>query len=38
MAKECTLSTGNLPPLGLPTNSVVRITDRHDRTSAVYHE
>ena len=26
MAKECTLSTGSLPPGGLPRNSEVRIT------------
>ena len=37
MAKEFTLSTGNLPRGGLPRNSVVRITDRPDMTSAVYH-
>ena len=36
MAKQCTLSTGKLPPIGLPRNSVVRITDRPDITSAVY--
>ena len=37
MAKECTLSTGKLSLGGLPRNSVVRITDRPDMTSAVYH-
>ena len=37
MAKECTLSTCKLPPEGLPRNSVVRITDSLDMTSAVYH-
>ena len=37
MVKECILSTGKLPPEGLPRNSVVRITDRPDMTSAVYH-
>ena len=31
MAKECTLSAGKLP-----LDSVVRITDHHDMTSAVY--
>ena len=31
--EECTLSTGNLPPRGLPRNSVVRIAVL---TSAVY--
>ena len=36
MAKECTLSTGKLPPRGLPRNSVVRITDRPDMTSDVH--
>ena len=36
MAKECTLSTGELPLGGLPRNSVVRINDRSDMTSAVY--
>ena len=34
MAKRCALSTGNLG--GLPRNSVVRITDHPDMTSAVY--
>ena len=37
MAKGCALSTGNLPLGGLPRNSVDRITDRPDMTSAVYH-
>ena len=37
MAKECTLSTGNLPTGGLSRDSVVRITDCPDMTSAVYH-
>ena len=36
MAKECTLSTGKLHLGGLPRNSVVRITDHPDMTSAVY--
>ena len=36
MAKECTLSTGKQPLAGLPRNSVVRITDRPNMTSAVY--
>ena len=27
MAKECALTTGNLPPGGLPGNNVVRIPD-----------
>ena len=35
MAKEWQLSTGNLPRGGLPRNSVDRITDRPDMTSAV---
>ena len=36
MAKQCTLSSGK-PPLGcLSRESVVRITDRLDMTSAVY--
>ena len=35
MAKGCALSTGYLPRGGLPRNSVGRITDRHDKTSAV---
>ena len=30
-----TLSTGKLPPGGLPRNSVVRITDGPDMTSVV---
>ena len=34
--KECTLSTGKLPPGVLPSSSVVRITDRPDMTTAVY--
>ena len=39
MAKECTcmLITGKLPLGSLPRNSVVRITERPDMTSAVYH-
>ena len=36
MAKECMLSTGKLPLGGLSRNSVVRINDRPDMTSAVY--
>ena len=36
MAKKCALSTGNLLQGGLPRNSVDRITDRPDMTSAVY--
>ena len=35
MAKECALSTGNLPLGSLPRNSVVRITDHRDMTLAV---
>ena len=36
MAKECTLSSGK-PPLGcLSRESVIKITDRLDMTSAVY--
>ena len=34
--EKCALSTGLLPPGGLPRNSVVRINDRPDMTSAVY--
>ena len=34
-AKECALSTGNLPRGGLPRYSVDRITDRPDMTLAV---
>ena len=37
MAKECTPSTGNLPPGGLPRSSIVRITGRPDTAPAVYH-
>ena len=37
MAKECMLSTGKLPLGGLSRNSVVRINDLPDMTSAVYH-
>ena len=37
MAKRCALSTGYLPLGGLPRNSVDRITDRPDMTSAVDH-
>ena len=36
MRKNVHLSTGKLPLGGLPRNSVVRITDRPDMTSAVY--
>ena len=36
MGKWCALSTGKLPRGGLPRNSVDRITDRPDMTSAVY--
>ena len=35
MAKGCALSSGYLPQGGLPRNSVDRITDRPDMTSAV---
>ena len=35
MGKGCALSTGYLPRGGLPRNSVNRITDRPDMTSAV---
>ena len=35
MAKGWALSTGNLPRRGFPRNSVDRITDRPDMTSAV---
>ena len=35
MAKGWALSTGNLPREGLPRNSVDRINDRPDMTSAV---
>ena len=35
MVKGCALSTGYLPHGGLPRNSVDRITDRPDMTSAV---
>ena len=35
MAKECVLSTGNLPLGSLPRNSVFRIIDRPDMTLAV---
>ena len=35
MAKGCALSTGYLPRGGLPMNSVNRITDHPDMTSAV---
>ena len=37
MAKRCAFSTGNLLRGGLPRNSVDRITDRPNMTSAVYH-
>ena len=36
MAKRCALSTGNLLRGGLPRNSVDRITDHPDMTSALY--
>ena len=36
-AKECTVSTGKLHSGGSPMNSVIRITDRPDVTSSVYH-
>ena len=35
MAKGCALSTGYLPQGGLPRNSVDRLTDHPDMTSAV---
>ena len=35
MVKGCALSTGYLPRGGLPGNSVDRLTDRPDMTSAV---
>ena len=35
MAKECSLSTGLLPPGGLPGNGVVRSTDRPNMSLAV---
>ena len=35
MMKRWPLNTGNLPRGGLPRNSVDRITDRPDMTSAV---
>ena len=35
MVKGCAQSTGYLPRGGLPRNSVDRITDRTDMTSAV---
>ena len=35
MVKECVLSTGNLLQGGLPRNSVDRLTDCPDMTSAV---
>ena len=38
MANGCALSTGYLPRGGLPRNSVDRITDRLDMTSAVDRE
>ena len=37
MANGCALSTGYLPRGGLPRNSMDRITDRPDMTSAVDH-
>ena len=36
IAKGCTLRNGKLPLHGLSGNSVVRITDRPETTSAVY--
>ena len=36
MGKECRLNTSNLPLGGLHRNSVVRITDHADITSAVH--
>ena len=36
MAKEYTLSIGKLPPGGLSSHSLVRMTDHSDMTSAVY--
>ena len=36
MAKLCTPCTGKLPPKGLFTKSVFRITDRPGMTSVVY--
>ena len=36
MSIECIPSTGKLPSGGLPRNSVVRINDHSDMTSAVY--
>ena len=36
MAKECRLSTGKVPLRVLPRDSVVRITDSPNMTSAVY--
>ena len=35
VVKECTVSIGKLPLEGLPRNSVLRITDHPDMTSAV---
>ena len=35
-AMGCMLSTGKLPLGGLPRNSVVKITDRPNMTTAVY--
>ena len=35
MVKGCALSTGFLPRGGLPRNSVDKLTDRPDMTSAV---
>ena len=37
MANECALSPGKLPLGNFPRTSVVRITDRPDMSSAVYH-
>ena len=38
MVNECTVSTDKLSLGGLSKNSVVRITDHPDMTSAVYHK
>ena len=37
MAKNCTLSASKFPPGSLTGNVMVRINDRADMTSAVYH-
>ena len=36
IAKECTLTTSKMPPGGLPRNTMFRITDQPNMTSAVY--